>query len=338
MALTVLVRSGDSKSPPKVTFDAPRIVIGRGEGCDVRLPDPSVSHRHASIRQRGSEYIVMDEGSTNGTFVGPVRLSPHAPRVIRSGDTVRIGRIWLELKIEHVVPTASPNLATKEIALGLVADALAAQGETSSAIVRIVEGPDAGRELAVSEFDRPYVLGRGTGIDLTLEDPDASRRHVEIFRKGGQLFVRDLGSKNGSRLGDRPLDAGKDTPWSAKIQLTAGGNRFVYSDPVAEALVELERAADERMREDDSVDPPNAEADAADAALARDESLEPPASEPAVLGEPSQAPPVARVPERAAKSAKPARRGWTPTDVVVAFIALVVLALSGLGLFWLFRT
>ena len=78
MALTVVVRSGEGEPAPRITFDAPRIVIGRGDGCEVRLPDPSVSHRHASIRQRGTDYIVLDEGSTNGTFVGPVRLSPQA--------------------------------------------------------------------------------------------------------------------------------------------------------------------------------------------------------------------------------------------------------------------
>ena len=87
MALTVVVRSGDLKSQATITFDAPRIVIGRGDGCEIRLPDPSVSHRHASIRQRGTDYVVIDEGSSNGTFVGPVRLSPQAPRVVRSGLT-----------------------------------------------------------------------------------------------------------------------------------------------------------------------------------------------------------------------------------------------------------
>src|SRR5437667_9890609 len=102
MALTIVVRSAEGKSAPRITFDAPRIVIGRGDGCEVRLPDPSVSHRHASIRQRGSDYVVVDEGSTNGTFVGPVRLSPQAPRVVRSGELVRIGRIWLELTVESV--------------------------------------------------------------------------------------------------------------------------------------------------------------------------------------------------------------------------------------------
>src|SRR3954453_12039182 len=121
MPLTVVVRSGDLKSQATITFDAPRIVIGRGDGCEVRLPDPSVSHRHASIRQRGTDYVVIDEGSTNGTFAGPVRLSPQAPRVARSGDLIRVGRVWLELSVSQAIPTQNPALATKEIALALVA-------------------------------------------------------------------------------------------------------------------------------------------------------------------------------------------------------------------------
>ncbi len=256
MALTVLVRSGDSKAPPRITFDTPRIVIGRGEGCEVRLPDSSVSHRHASIRQRGTEYIVVDEGSTNGTYVGPVRLSPQAPRVVRSGDLVRVGRIWLELQVEHVVPTQNPNLATREIALGLVADALAADGQPAGALVHVVEGPDAGRELAVTEFERRYVAGRGQGVDLVLDDVDASRRHVEILRRGSQIYVRDLGSKNGSSLGDRKLESGKDTVWPPNERFIVGQNQMTYDDPVADALAELERAADEHMRDDDSIRSP----------------------------------------------------------------------------------
>src|SRR5262245_23419289 len=110
MALTVVVRSGDLPAPAAITFDAPRIVIGRGEGCEVRLPDPSISHRHASIRQRGTDYVIIDEGSTNGTFVGPVRLSAQAPRMIRSGELIRVGRVWLEVRIEHTAISPNPQL------------------------------------------------------------------------------------------------------------------------------------------------------------------------------------------------------------------------------------
>src|ERR1700759_3943957 len=114
MALTVVVRSFDGKTAPRITLDAPRIVIGRGEGCEIRLPDPSGSHRHASKRQRGAEYIVMDEGSTNGTFVGPVRLATQAPRVLRSGDLVRVGRVWLGGLVEAGPPTGNAPPGTRE--------------------------------------------------------------------------------------------------------------------------------------------------------------------------------------------------------------------------------
>src|SRR5277367_1910989 len=67
---------GPSRAPLTLTLDAPRLVLGRGEGCDVRLPDPSVSHRHASIRQRGGEHVLLDENSANGTFMDRVRLPP----------------------------------------------------------------------------------------------------------------------------------------------------------------------------------------------------------------------------------------------------------------------
>src|SRR5690349_24392013 len=122
MALRIVVLAGANAGTDgelSLSLDAPRVVIGRADGCEIRLPDPSVSHRHASIRQRGADYILVDEGSTNGTFIGPVRLSPHAPRVLRSGDPIRVGRIWLEVRVGHGVPTQNAPLATKELALGL---------------------------------------------------------------------------------------------------------------------------------------------------------------------------------------------------------------------------
>jgi pSer/pThr/pTyr-binding forkhead associated (FHA) protein len=323
MALTVVVRSGDTQSPPAITFDAPRIVIGRGEGCEVRLPDPSISHRHASIRQRGTDYIVLDEGSTNGTFVGPVRLSPQAPRMLKSGDLIRVGRIWLEVRIEQVMPTQNPSQATSEIALGLVADALSAQGEPAAPKVVVAEGPDAGRELVLSAAGKSYVIGRGKTVDFPLADVDASRRHVEVFRRGDHVMVRDLGSKNGSRLGDEPLPPSKERVWPEGQSVFLGQNRLVFEDPVGEALEELERAADEHMQEDDSVDPPRSEG-ASDAAQA---------PEP-VAGQRGGAP-IAEVP-RATVRPRPTKRGWSSTDVAVALLALLVLGLSLVGLVWLF--
>src|SRR5262245_52114401 len=115
MPVTVIVRSGGQpKVPPSpgeprppslsLTLDSPMIVIGRGEGSEVRLPDPSVSHRHATIRQRGNEYILVDEGSTNGTFMGGVKLGALAPRILKHGDLARVGRVWIEVRFDAQIP------------------------------------------------------------------------------------------------------------------------------------------------------------------------------------------------------------------------------------------
>ena len=321
MALTVVVRSGDHPTPLKISLDAPRIVIGRGEGCEIRLPDPSVSHRHASIRQRGSDYVVVDEGSTNGTFVGPVRLSPQAPRVVRSGELVRIGRIWLELTVESVPPTDDAQQATREIALSLVSSALAAQGEAAAVKVIVKAGPDAGQELGLSELGRAYVIGRGQGLDLTLTDVDASRRHVEVGRRGIGLWVKDLGSKNGALLDGAPLAPNKETVWPRGKLVSLGATELTFDDPVAEALVEIEATSDEKMRDGDNIDPPTGI----------------PASQaaPATLGDGSAAP-IARVPQ-AKNAAARTERGFRTADVVIALLALLVLSASIAGLIWLSR-
>lgn len=141
MAVTIVVLSGGGPGLPELslTLDSPRVVIGRGEGCEVRLPDTSVSSRHASLRQRGGEYVILDEGSRNGTFLGPVRLPPQTPRVVRNGERVRVGRVWLELRVGPALVMGSTAAAARELALTLVARGLAAEGHEGSAAAALAE-------------------------------------------------------------------------------------------------------------------------------------------------------------------------------------------------------
>jgi pSer/pThr/pTyr-binding forkhead associated (FHA) protein len=52
------------------------------------------------------------------------------------------------------------------------------------------------------------IVGRGHDVDISLHDLAASRRHVRLG-VGAHLTVEDLGSANGTRLRDHPLDKGK---------------------------------------------------------------------------------------------------------------------------------
>jgi len=65
------------------------LTVGRGDDCDVRIQDNSVSRRHARIEPTADGYAVADLNSTNGTFVNDKQLAE--PQHLHDGDYVRVG-------------------------------------------------------------------------------------------------------------------------------------------------------------------------------------------------------------------------------------------------------
>jgi len=319
--------SGDR---PRLTFDAPRIVVGRGESCEVRLPDRSVAHRHLSLRQRGADWLIVDEGSTNGTVVDRVALAPQSPRVVSDRDRVRVGRVFLELRLGPAVPT--PATAAKEAAIGLVVEALASDGEDGRPRAHVVEGPDAGKDVRI-DAGRRVILGRARDADLVLEDADASRRHLEIGRRGDAVVVRDLGSRTGSAVDGKEI-AGSDVVWKVGQRLTVSGNVLELEYVALEELAEIERAPDTRVPAgelawpgvDALVDAPaDAPPEALDRAEGSAEDDDDDRDDDAAAGKNRR---VVRAPRRP---------GWNATDFAVVLLALGVLALSAVGYVVLLR-
>jgi two-component system cell cycle response regulator len=64
--------------------------IGRGSNNDVVVRSDAVSRQHAQLERRGTEFVVSDMGSTNGTFINNERKRPHHSRLTR-GDQLRVG-------------------------------------------------------------------------------------------------------------------------------------------------------------------------------------------------------------------------------------------------------
>lgn len=54
--------------------------------------------------------------------------------------------------------------------------------------------------------DGVTTVGRGPGVDISLDDPSVSRLHCELVRHGIHVYVADLGlSANGTRVNGRPV-------------------------------------------------------------------------------------------------------------------------------------
>jgi pSer/pThr/pTyr-binding forkhead associated (FHA) protein len=76
-----------------VPLTAQRYLIGRGEGCEVLLPedDPAVSRRHALLeRDKDGNWSIVDLGSRNGTTINSAPIEDR--QVLKDGDAIAIGK------------------------------------------------------------------------------------------------------------------------------------------------------------------------------------------------------------------------------------------------------
>jgi diguanylate cyclase (GGDEF)-like protein len=63
--------------------------VGRGADNHVVLDGDSVSRRHAHFEQRGNFWLIVDDGSTNGTYCNDEQISREV--VLNNGDRVKVG-------------------------------------------------------------------------------------------------------------------------------------------------------------------------------------------------------------------------------------------------------
>ncbi len=63
--------------------------LGRDAGNPIQLHDTEISRRHAEIRRAGDTFLLVDLGSSNGTFVNNERIEQ---KELASGDQVQLGR------------------------------------------------------------------------------------------------------------------------------------------------------------------------------------------------------------------------------------------------------
>jgi len=82
-----------------------RVLIGRSEGCSLRLTDPLVSRRHCLIEVDEDGARLRDLGSLNGTFLngrpaGGKREKETGISPLHDGDELRLGGSVLHVELE----------------------------------------------------------------------------------------------------------------------------------------------------------------------------------------------------------------------------------------------
>jgi pSer/pThr/pTyr-binding forkhead associated (FHA) protein len=101
MAKLVIQNQGMTGRAHELNVD--RTTIGRVEDNTFQIADPSVSSHHCEVHLRGSDIVIRDLNSTNGSFIGHDKI---IEQVLKPGQVLKLGQVELQLVVEGMAATA----------------------------------------------------------------------------------------------------------------------------------------------------------------------------------------------------------------------------------------
>ncbi|HEX5360239.1 MAG TPA: FHA domain-containing protein [Fluviicoccus sp.] len=161
----------------------PRLTIGRDKSNGLVINDEGVSVFHAELQQEDGKLFLRDAGSVNGTFLNDQPVSQRVE--VNVGDVIRLHLVELQI----IDPTKAPPETAPQIKRDLGAKAVPLWQ------VKAMTGVISGRMFPI---EGTKVVGRDPHCDIVVGGAHVSRRHAEFSIRSGQLWLKDLGSSNGS--------------------------------------------------------------------------------------------------------------------------------------------
>lgn len=125
----------------EVQLTKDRTTLGRRPYNDIVIDNLAVSGEHAVMQMSGSEVFLEDLNSTNGTYINGKAIKKQQ---LHNGDTVEIGKY--KIKFVHD-GAADDQEKTTVIQSGAVVDATAELAPVGNAVIRVMSGAAAGREV-----------------------------------------------------------------------------------------------------------------------------------------------------------------------------------------------
>jgi ABC transport system ATP-binding/permease protein len=179
--------------------------IGRDPLADIALTEPRVSWQHATVERTNDGWLLLDTGSTNGTYVGRQRVS-RVP--ITASCDVRLGH-----PDDGPILTFRVNDGAVRAPVGPAGTALW-QDEPAAvrlsppqavperpAVPEVLSGSGRTPSRVLSAPARKLRIGRAPDNEVVVSDLSVSRYHAELRRtQRGGFEIVDLDSHNGTFL------------------------------------------------------------------------------------------------------------------------------------------
>ncbi|HZP67881.1 MAG TPA: FHA domain-containing protein [Rudaea sp.] len=213
-----------NKEREDVVVAAGNTAIGAAPDNGVVIERPGVAPHHVSlgVNERSLVLSVLDPQARTHVNSRPVREKA----LLRLGDIVSLDTVQFVLKpdrddsIRTDVPE-SKNAKPAEVE----ASPTRARMIPPKVVLRGVSGAYFGKIIPVRGR---LVIGRGSECDLILDEPEMSRRHAMIENSDDGIFLRDLGSANGTFVNGVQV---RDAVLHPDDQIAFDRNRFLLEAP-----------------------------------------------------------------------------------------------------------
>jgi ABC-type multidrug transport system ATPase subunit/pSer/pThr/pTyr-binding forkhead associated (FHA) protein len=189
---------------------------------NIVVGHPTVSGLHATIHLGPPS--VTDHGSKSGTWIGRTRVPPNQAQPLEPYALVGLG------------PVALPMQLVTQLAQALGAAAAPAVPEAAAGEGAPARGAHEPRkkhktvlgQVAIGGAGQPTfkTIGRTPDNDIPIQHPQVSSKHALLHRIGGQLYLEDRGSANGTYVRGQRLAPGQ------KVQVASGEKVFIGPMPL----------------------------------------------------------------------------------------------------------
>jgi DNA-binding NtrC family response regulator len=176
----------------RFTLGQERVVLGRGERCDVVIPDPDISRQQVALSYDGKT-CQFEDLSGNGTVVAGKELKKGE---LPDGADIALGRWRAVFRERSSADAEGPTGIGRRTSV----QRQAAQGEEElqPAQLRVKQGST---EFLHELSGESFTIGKDPSNTIVVQDRFISSRHLKVTRKENFFHVVDLNSTNGTYLG-----------------------------------------------------------------------------------------------------------------------------------------
>lgn len=197
--------------PVYCLVDKDSFLIGRDAGCDLQLPgEVTVSGQHCKITYfaHARQYNVVDLRSAMGTFVGTKRLEANTPERLPDEAVLSISN--LKFRFTRIPGGKQGDQKTSQQILDMAGTKTGEPGMMLT--FAISYGGKTQNKSAI--VGSTFTIGRSASCNLVLSGDDsyASSLHAALSIHGGQVYLTDLGSKNGVFVGEQRIPVKQAVP------------------------------------------------------------------------------------------------------------------------------